>query len=90
MNGVDAAMEILRAQPKCKVLFISGNAGYRDLIGKAKAKGFKFEVLEKPISPPKLLGKEIRTSLSAISAGLPVLHWPCVKHPKAGLRAKVK
>jgi CheY-like chemotaxis protein len=57
MNGVDAAMEILRAQPKCKVLFISGNAGYRDLLGKARADGFNFEVLEKPISPPKLLGK---------------------------------
>ena len=57
MNGVDAAMEILRAQPKCKVLFISGNAGYRDLLGKAMAKGFKFEVLEKPISPLELLGK---------------------------------
>ena len=57
MNGVDAALEILRAQPKCKVLFISGNAGYRDLLGKAMAKGFKFEVLEKPISPLELLGR---------------------------------
>ena len=57
MNGVEAAMEILRAQPKCKVLFISGNAGYRDLLGKARAEGFNFEVLEKPISPPRLLGK---------------------------------
>ena len=44
MNGVDAAMEILRAQPKCKVLFISGNARYRDLLGKARAEGFNFVV----------------------------------------------
>jgi CheY-like chemotaxis protein len=57
MNGVEAAMEILRALPECKVLFISGNAGYRDLLRKAMAKGFKFEVLEKPISPLELLGK---------------------------------
>ena len=57
MNGVDAAMEILRAQPKCKVLFISGNAGYRDLLKEASAEGFNFEVLEKPFSPPELLGK---------------------------------
>ena len=57
MNGVEAAIEILHALPKCKVLFISGNAGYRDLLGKARAKGFKFEVLEKPIRPPELLGK---------------------------------
>ena len=57
MNGVEAATEILRALPKCKVLFISGNARYRDLLKEAKAAGFNFEVLEKPIPPPELLGK---------------------------------
>ena len=49
MNGIEAAIEILRAQPKCKVLFISGNACYRDLLTEARAAGFNFEVLEKPI-----------------------------------------
>jgi CheY-like chemotaxis protein len=55
MNGVEAVIEILRALPNCKVLFISGNADYRDLLGKARAEGFNFEVLEKPIPPPELL-----------------------------------
>jgi CheY-like chemotaxis protein len=57
MNGVEAAIEILHTLPKCRVLFISGNAGYRDLLKEARAEGFNFEVLEKPIPPPELLGR---------------------------------
>jgi CheY-like chemotaxis protein len=57
INGVEAAIEILRALPKCKVLFISGDAGYRDLLKEARAAGFNFEVLEKSIPPPELLEK---------------------------------
>lgn len=57
MNGIEAAMEILHSLPSCKVLFISGNAGYRDALGNARAKGFNFEILEKPITPPELLKK---------------------------------
>ncbi len=55
MNGVEAAIEILSFLPQCKVLFISGNAGYRDLIGEARAKGFNFELLLKPVPPPEVL-----------------------------------
>jgi CheY-like chemotaxis protein len=57
MNGVEAAIEILDALPQCKVLFISGNAGYGDLLGKARAKGFDFEVLAKPVPPLELLAR---------------------------------
>jgi CheY-like chemotaxis protein len=57
INGVEAAVEILHTLPKCKVLFISGNARYRDFLGNARAEGFNFEVLEKPIPPPELLGR---------------------------------
>lgn len=57
MNGVEATIEILRALPKCKVLFISGHAGYRDLLREARMAGFNFEILEKPIPAPELLGK---------------------------------
>ena len=57
MNGVEAGMEILRAAPQCKVLFISGNADYRDFLEKATTAGFNFEILEKPIPPPELLGR---------------------------------
>ncbi len=57
MNGVEAGMEILRAVPQCKALFISGNADYRGILEKATAAGFDFEILEKPIPPPELLGR---------------------------------
>jgi two-component system OmpR family response regulator len=57
MNGIEAAVEILAAIPQCRVLFISGNAGYGDLLEEARAKGFNFEVLQKPVPPPDLLAK---------------------------------
>ena len=55
MNGIEAAIEILGSLPQCKVLFVSGNAPCRDLLGAAIAKGFDFEVLQKPVPPPELL-----------------------------------
>jgi CheY-like chemotaxis protein len=57
MNGIEAAIEILRALPYSKVLLISGNAGYGDLLEKARAKGFDFELLLKPVPPPELLAR---------------------------------
>jgi CheY-like chemotaxis protein len=62
MNGIEAAMTILGVQPQCKVLFISGNAAYRDLVGRdllidARAQGLNFEVLQKPVPPIDLLGR---------------------------------
>ncbi len=57
MNGIDAAIEILRTLPYCKVLFISGNAGYGDLLENARAKGFDFEIMLKPVPPPELLAR---------------------------------
>ncbi len=57
MNGIDAAIEILRTLPYCKVLFMSGNAGYGNLLEHAQAKGFDFEVLLKPVSPTELLAR---------------------------------
>ncbi len=57
MTGVEAAIEILSFLPQCKILFISGNPGYRDLLGKAQAIGFNFEALDKPVSPPELLAR---------------------------------
>lgn len=57
MNGIEAAVEILRALPACKVLFISGNAGYGNILEKARARGFDFHVLLKPVPPSELLAK---------------------------------
>lgn len=57
MNGIEAATEILSVLPRCKVLFISGNAGYGDLLETARVKGISFEALLKPVPPPELLEK---------------------------------
>jgi CheY-like chemotaxis protein len=57
MNGIEAAIEILRTLPCCKVLLVSGNAGYGDLLDNARAKGFDFEILLKPVPPPELLAR---------------------------------
>jgi hypothetical protein len=50
-------MEILAVLPRCKVFFISGNACSADLLEKARAKGFEFEVLQKPLPPPEMLAR---------------------------------
>ena len=55
LNGIDAAIEILRSLPDCKVLFISGDAGYGCLLEKARARGYDFHVLLKPVPPAELL-----------------------------------
>ncbi len=57
MNGVEAAIEIAGVLPQCKVLFISGNVGYGDLLEKARAQGFNFEALSKPVPVPELLSR---------------------------------
>jgi CheY-like chemotaxis protein len=55
ISGIEAVMRILGFQPRCKVLFFSGHATCRDLLVEARAQGFDFEVLAKPVSPTELL-----------------------------------
>jgi CheY-like chemotaxis protein len=55
MNGIEAAMAILSVLPQCKVLFMSGNVAYLDLMGSAIARGFDFEFMQKPVPPHELL-----------------------------------
>lgn len=57
ITGIEAAIKILVFQPRCKVLFFSGQATCRDLLSDARAQGFEFEVLAKPVTPEELLEK---------------------------------
>jgi CheY-like chemotaxis protein len=57
MNGIEAAIVILGSLPQCKVLFVSGNAPCLELLGDATAKGFDFDVLQKPVPVPELLAR---------------------------------
>ena len=57
MNGIDAAINIRKFLPGCKILLFSGQAATADLLNKARAQGHEFEILAKPVHPQDLLAK---------------------------------
>src|SRR6202046_4459121 len=57
LNGIDAAIEIRALLPKIKILLFSGQAATADLLEKARAKGYEFEILAKPVHPQDLLSR---------------------------------
>jgi CheY-like chemotaxis protein len=57
LNGIDAAIRIRALLPQIKVLLFSGQAATADLLEKARAQGYEFEILAKPVHPQDLLSK---------------------------------
>jgi len=57
MNGVDAAIEIRKFLPDCRVLMLSGHAATSDLVREAREHGMHFDVLAKPVHPTELLDR---------------------------------
>ena len=57
LNGIDAAIRILALLPRVKILLFSGQAATADLLEKARAQGYEFEILAKPVHPQDLLTK---------------------------------
>jgi len=57
LNGIDAAIRIRALLPRIKILLFSGQAATADLLEKARAKGYEFEILAKPVHPQDLLNK---------------------------------
>jgi len=57
LNGIDAAIRIRELLPSCKILLFSGQAATADLLEKAHAQGYDFEILAKPVHPQDLLNK---------------------------------
>ena len=55
LNGIDAAIQIRALLPKIKILLFSGQAATADLLEKARAQGYEFEILAKPVHPQDLL-----------------------------------
>lgn len=55
LNGIDAAIMIRALLPNIKILLFSGQAATADLLEKARAKGYEFEILAKPVHPQDLL-----------------------------------
>jgi len=57
LNGIDAAIMIRSLLPNIKVLLFSGQAATADLLEKARARGYQFEILAKPVHPQDLLSR---------------------------------
>jgi len=48
MNGIDAAIQIRKLLPKCKILLVSGDNDASALLQGAQSQGYRFEILPKP------------------------------------------
>jgi len=57
MNGIETAKVIRQSHPNCRIMLFAGQAASTDLQAQARAEGYAFEVLAKPINPDKLLEK---------------------------------
>jgi CheY-like chemotaxis protein len=55
VNGIEAAKEILRCLPNCRIILFSGQASSSDILEQARAEGYSFGLLAKPVSPEVLL-----------------------------------
>lgn len=55
MTGIEAALEIWKVLPTCKVLLVSGHHSTADLLQAAQERGHDFEVLAKPVYPDVII-----------------------------------
>lgn len=66
MDGVEAAKAIMKLLPKCRIILFSGQASSTDLLARARAEGYSFEVLAKPVNPDVLLEKLKSSSATVV------------------------
>lgn len=57
MTGVELAIAMKQAAPRCAVLLFSGQATTADLLSEARMAGHNFTVLSKPVHPTELLAR---------------------------------
>ena len=57
MSGIEAAIEIQRQYPTCRILLYSGQAATAQMMEEARSQGHDFELLAKPVHPLQLLQK---------------------------------
>lgn len=70
MGGIEAAIEITRLLPQCRIILFSGQASTVDLLEKARKSGHDFIVWQKPLHPTTLVERlnRIRAVLDAEGA----------------------
>ena len=62
LNGIETGIKIRETVPNCKIILFSGQAATVDLLEKARERGYRFDVLAKPIKPEHLISV-IRSNL---------------------------
>jgi CheY-like chemotaxis protein len=55
ISGVELAIQMRAQHPNCKVLLFSGQATTLDLLEGARAQGYDFRLLQKPVHPSEFL-----------------------------------
>lgn len=55
MNGIEAAIQITKDNPECKVLLFSGQPAVAEMIDSAARNGHHFNILAKPVHPASVL-----------------------------------
>jgi len=55
ITGIEVAIHVHQHFPACRVLLFSGQASTSDLIQAADTKGYRFDILTKPVHPEVLL-----------------------------------
>ena len=57
MTGIDAAIEIRKILPNCKVLLLSGNEKTGAMLKDARDRGHDFEIVAKPAHPSEIIDR---------------------------------
>jgi CheY-like chemotaxis protein len=57
MDGIQLAISIRSSCPATRIVLISGQAATADYLDRARANGYEFEFLPKPIEPEELLDR---------------------------------
>ena len=57
ISGVELAQQVARELPDCHIMLFSGHVDTVPLLAAARAQGFHFECLAKPVQPEDLLAR---------------------------------
>ncbi|HEX3894000.1 MAG TPA: response regulator [Terracidiphilus sp.] len=55
VSGIDVGIAVAKLLPACRIILFSGQASTADLLDRANAQGYRFEIIAKPIHPRELL-----------------------------------
>jgi CheY-like chemotaxis protein len=66
--GIDLAIQMRAQYPNCKILLFSGQAATSDLLQHARAEGYDFRLLQKPVHPSEFLFEIGRLSTGLLQA----------------------